>query len=71
MADLEQVVKQMDRLARNASAAVVEKMPTPKGDCGCGRRKKKLLKSIRTGKSAAEIVKEQLRDLAGKTEKVG
>lgn len=66
MADLEQVIKQMDNLARSASTAVVEKMPTPKGDCGCARRKKKLLKSLRTGKSAAEIVKEQLADIRRK-----
>ena len=66
MADLEQVIKQMDNLARSAGAAVVEKLPTPKGDCGCGRRKKKLLKSIRGGRTAAEIVKEQLADLRGK-----
>ena len=66
MADLEQVVKQMDRLARSAGAAVVESLPTPKGDCGCGRRKKKLLKAIRGGRTAAEIVKEQLADIRGK-----
>jgi len=66
MADLEQVIKQMDRLVRSAGAAVVEKLPTPKGDCGCGRRKKKLLKSIRGGRTAAEIVKEQLEDIRGK-----
>lgn len=66
MADLEQVVKQMDNLARSAGAAVVEKLPSPKGDCGCSRRKKKLLKAIRTGRSAADIVKEQLADIRGK-----
>ena len=71
MAKLDQVIKQMDNLARSAGAAVVEKLPTPKGDCGCSRRKRKLLKAIRTGRTAAEIVKEQLRDLAGKTEKIG
>ena len=65
MADLEQVIKQMDNLARSAGAAVVEKLPTPK-DCGCGRRKRKLLKAIRTGRTAAEIVKEQLADIRGK-----
>lgn len=65
MADLEQVIKQMDSLARSAGAAVVEKLPTPK-DCGCGRRKKKLLKSIRGGRTAADIVKEQLADIRGK-----
>ncbi len=66
MADLEQVIKQMDNLARSAGAVVVEKMPTPKGDCGCARRKKKLLKSLRGGRTAAEIVKEQLADIRGK-----
>ncbi len=66
MADLEQVMNQMSKLARSASAVVVEKMPTPQGDCGCGRRKKKLLKSIRGGRSAAEIVKEQLADIRGR-----
>ena len=66
MAELDQVIKQMDRLARSAGAAMVEKMPTPKGDCGCGRRKRKLLKAIRTGRTAAEIVKEQLADIRGK-----
>jgi len=65
MADLEQVIKQMDNLARSAGAAVVERLPTPK-DCGCSRRKKKMLKSIRGGRSAAEIVREQLADIRGK-----
>lgn len=65
MADLEQVVKQMDNLARSAGAAVVEKLPSPEG-CGCGRRKRKMLKAIRGGRSAAEIVKEQLADIRGK-----
>ncbi len=65
MADLEQVVKQMDRLARSAAAGVVEKLPSPE-PCGCARRKRKMLKGLRTGKSAAEIVREQLADIRGK-----
>lgn len=64
MARLDQVIKQVDRVAREAAANVMERTPSPCG--GCGRRKRKMVKSIRSGRSAGEIVKEILADLQGK-----
>ncbi|KKL81545.1 hypothetical protein LCGC14_1993720 [marine sediment metagenome] len=73
MVDLAQVRKQVNRAAKNAAATALEKLPSPGDpdaeqgdDCGCGRRKKKMVESLRKGKSAAEIVKETLADIRGK-----
>jgi len=72
MVDLAQVRKQVNRAAKNAAATALEKLPSPGDpdaeqgdDCGCGRRKKKVVDSLRKGKSAAEIVKEVLADVRG------
>ena len=70
MVDLAQVRKAVTQAAKNAGASALEKMPSPGApdaeqgeDCGCGRRKKKAIKGLREGRSAAEIVKEGLADI--------
>ena len=72
MVDLAKVRKQVDRAAKNAAAVTLEKLPSPGDpnaeqgdDCGCGRRKKKMVEGLRKGKSAAEIVREVLTDVRG------
>ena len=73
MVDLAQVRKQVEKAARGAAAGVLEKVPSPGDpnaaqgdDCGCGRRKRKMVNSIRKGRSAAAIVKEAMADIRGK-----
>ncbi len=73
MVDLAQVRKAVTQAAKNAGASALEKMPSPGDpaaeqgdDCGCGRRKKKMVDSLRKGKSAAQIVKDALADIRGK-----
>lgn len=68
-------LKQVDKAvqaAKNAAAGLLEKVPSPGSadakqgeDCGCGRRKAQMARSLRNGKSAADIVREALADIKG------
>ena len=71
MVALKQVEKAV-QAAKNAAAGFLEKVPSPGSadaehgeDCGCGRRKAQMVKSLRNGKSAADIVREALADIKG------
>lgn len=72
MVDLRQVNKAV-QAAKDAAAGMLEKMPSPGNpdaeqgkDCGCGRRKKKMIESLRKGRSAGDIVREALADIRDK-----
>ncbi len=72
MTDLN-VVHKAVQTAKNAAAGVLENLPSPGDpnaeqgeDCGCGRRKKAMIESLRKGRSAGDIVKEALADIGGK-----
>ena len=72
MTDL-RVVHKAVQVAKNAAAGVLEKVPSPGDpdaeqgeDCGCGRRKKKMVESLRKGRSAGDIVRDALADIRGK-----
>ncbi len=72
MVDLAQVHKAV-QAAKKAAAGMLENMPSPGDpdaeqgeDCGCGRRKKKMVESLRKGRSAGDIVREALSDIRGK-----
>ena len=72
MTDLS-VVHKAVQAAKNAAAGALEKMPSPGDpdaeqgeDCGCGRRKKKMVENLRKGRSAGDIVREALADIKGK-----
>ncbi len=72
MVDLAQVRRQVDKAARGAAVGVLKAVPSPGDpyaeqgdDCGCGRRKRKMIDSIKKGKSAAQIVKEAMADIKG------
>ncbi len=72
MTDLN-VVHKAVQAAKNAAAGALEKMPSPgradaeQGeDCGCGRRKKRVVNQLHKGVSAAQIVKDALADIRGK-----
>ena len=55
----------VNKAGRKAAAAALDKVPSPE-DCGCGRRKRNMQKSLREGKSAAQIVKEAMADIRGR-----
>lgn len=70
MADLRRAVNQA---IRNATARTLSKLPSPGNpdaeqgeDCGCARRKEKMIQNLKNGKTAGEIVKEALADIRGK-----
>ena len=65
--------EQVNQAVRKAAVGVLDKVPSPgkpnakQGeDCGCGRRKRKMIENLRNGKSAGDIVREALADLKGK-----
>lgn len=73
MAGLKKVIEQVDRVAKQAAANVIEKMPSPgkpdakQGeDCGCGRRKRRLVEQLRKGAGVGAIVEDLVDDLRGK-----
>ena len=72
MVDLAQVRKAV-QAAKKAAAGMLENMPSPGDpdaeqgeDCGCGRRKKRVVNQLHKGVSAAQIVKDALADIRGK-----
>ncbi len=72
MTDLN-VVHKAVQVAKNAAAGILEKMPSPGDpdaeqgeDCGCGRRKNRVVNQLYKGVSAAQIVKDALADIRGK-----
>ncbi len=63
----------VNKAVRKAAAAALDKVPSPGSpdarqgeDCGCGRRKRKMIDNIKKGKSAAAIVKEAMADIRGR-----
>ena len=65
--------EQVNQAVRKAAVGVLDKVPSPGNpdakqgeDCGCGRRKKRVVNQLRSGVSAAQIVKNALSDIRGK-----
>lgn len=56
---------QVDQAVRKAAVGALKRVPSPE-DCGCGRRKRKMIENLRNGKSAGDIVREALSDLTSK-----
>ena len=65
MASIKKVIEQMDKVAKQAAAAVVNRAPSPEG-CGCGRRKRHMVEQLRKGVGLGAIVEDLVDDLRGK-----
>lgn len=65
MAGIKKVIEQMDKVAKQAAAAVVNRAPSPEG-CGCGRRKRHMVDQLRKGVGLGAIVEDLVDDLRGK-----